>query len=104
MAATLTRVKSLKPIRGIKEAIVDLDPGPGYVALDGIDLGLDVLKPIVGFSAQILLVTGVSWGNAAVGAFWDAANGKLFLTDNAGGLLGDGDYTGDFIRLWLVGS
>jgi len=104
MAATFTRVKSLKTIRGIKRTIVDLNPGDGYVQLTGIDVSIAALKSVTGLSGAISLVSPTPIVDPAVSAWWEAATDTLFLTDGAGVELVDGDYDGNTIRLFIVGS
>jgi len=104
MAATFTRVKSLKTIRGIKRTIVDLNPGDGYVQLTGIDVSISALKSVTGLSGAISLVLATPIVDPAVSAWWEESTETLFLTDGAGTELGDGDYDGNTIRLFIVGS
>jgi hypothetical protein len=104
MAATFTRVKSLKPIRGIKQTILDLNPGDGYVQLDGIDVSLAALRSYTGMNGAVNLIISTPVVDPAVSAWWEPATDKLFLTDGAGTELGDGNYDGNTIRLLIYGS
>lgn len=104
MASSFTRVKALKPIRGIKQTIIDLDPGTGYVQLDGIDVSLSALRQYTGMNGAVNLIIPTPVADPAVSAWWDPSTDKLFLTDGAGSELADGDYSGDTIRLLIFGS
>ena len=102
----ISNVKSLKQIRGIRQAIIDI-PGPSSYVAGGQDVSPTALTSYSAISAVVYLLIPVILGDdTTYYAQWDQANDKLvwFVTATDAEVTGTTDIDAFTVRALVIGS